>query len=90
VIEFSQQRWARIAAVGALVGALGLSACGRKGPLDLPPQASAVPGPDNLQAVPADSAAERDRQVGVSRQGRAVAPARLKEDRPFILDWLVQ
>ena len=89
MIEFSGQKWARLAAVGALVAALGLSACGRKGPLDPPPYASAQQ--DNLQAAPADPAlASRDAQVGVGRDGKAVAPMRSKEDRPFILDWLVE
>jgi predicted small lipoprotein YifL len=32
-------RWSRIALVAALTGALGLAACGRKGPLDPPPTA---------------------------------------------------
>lgn len=30
----------RLAVIGVLVAALGLAACGRKGPLDLPPGAS--------------------------------------------------
>lgn len=33
----------RLALVGALVASLGLAACGRKGPLDPPPSASAAP-----------------------------------------------
>ncbi|HWK97482.1 MAG TPA: lipoprotein [Pseudolabrys sp.] len=32
----------RLALVGALVASLGLAACGRKGPLDPPPSASAA------------------------------------------------
>jgi predicted small lipoprotein YifL len=35
----------RIAAVGVLVAALGLGACGRKGPLDPPPGAAALDQP---------------------------------------------
>jgi len=35
----------RIALVGALVASLGLAACGRKGPLDPPPSASAADAP---------------------------------------------
>lgn len=83
----SKQNWARIAAVGVLAAALGLSACGRKGPLDPPPYAAA---PDGLQAAPAGSPPQDDRGVGVTREGKAVAPSRTKENRPFILDWLVE
>jgi predicted small lipoprotein YifL len=87
VIDISAQRWARIAAVAAIAAALGLSACGRKGPLDPPPYAAA---PDGLQAAPAEPRDPRDAQVGVTREGKAVAPSRTKENRPFILDWLVE
>jgi predicted small lipoprotein YifL len=88
VIDISAKHCARIAAVAAIAAALGLSACGRKGPLDPPPYAAAY---DNPQGAPADPAlAARDAQVGVNREGKAVAPARTKENRPFILDWLVE
>ena len=88
MIDISAKRWARIAAVAAIASALGLSACGRKGPLDPPPYAAAY---DSPQAAPADPAvARQDAQVGVTREGKAVAPARTKDNRPFILDWLVE
>ena len=35
-------RLARIAAIGALIAALGLAGCGRKGGLDPPPGAAAI------------------------------------------------
>jgi predicted small lipoprotein YifL len=39
----------RLAALAALVVALGLAACGRKGPLDPPPGASApAPAPEDV------------------------------------------
>lgn len=38
--RFHDRRILRLAMVGALAGALGLGACGRKGPLDPPPSAS--------------------------------------------------
>ncbi len=41
--SLSDQRLARIAVIGALVAALGLAGCGRKGGLDPPPEASAAP-----------------------------------------------
>jgi predicted small lipoprotein YifL len=87
VIDISVQRWARLAAVAAIGAALGLSACGRKGPLDLPPgaaQHSAQPAPD----VPVSGVAEP--QAGLTRDGKAVAPPPRGDNRPFILDWLVQ
>jgi predicted small lipoprotein YifL len=37
--------WSRIALAAVLTGALGLSACGRKGPLDPPPSASLTEPP---------------------------------------------
>jgi len=88
VIKLSGQKWARLAAVGVVAAALGLSACGRKGPLDPPPYAAA---PDNLQAAPADPALpQREGLVGVTRDGKAVAPSRTRDNQPFILDWLVE
>jgi predicted small lipoprotein YifL len=89
VIDIFVKRWARIAAVAAIGAALGLSACGRKGPLDLPPgaaQHSAQPSPEG--PPPIGGAAEP--QAGRSRDGKAVAPPPRGDNRPFILDWLVQ
>ncbi len=43
-MSFSTRGFLRLAAIGAILAALGLSACGRKGPLDPPP--SAVNDPD--------------------------------------------
>jgi predicted small lipoprotein YifL len=89
VIDISAQRWARIAAVAAVAATLGLSGCGRKGPLDLPPgaaQHSAQPTPTSEPLV--SGAAEP--QAGLTRDGKAVAPPPRGDNRPFILDWLVQ
>jgi predicted small lipoprotein YifL len=87
LIQLSDQRWARLAVAGTLVAALGLSACGRKGPLDPPPSAAqyADPGP----AAGGPGQAPPSPRVGVGRDGKAVAPERTKDNRPFILDWLV-
>jgi predicted small lipoprotein YifL len=85
VIDISAKHWARIAAVAAIAAALGLSACGRKGPLDLPPgaaQHSAQP------EVPMSGTNEP--QPGLGRDGKAVAAPPRGDNRPFILDWLVQ
>ena len=90
MIDISAQRWARIAAVAAIAATLGLSACGRKGPLDLPPgaaQHSAQSAP--AYEAPVSSAAEPP-QAGLTRDGKAVAPPPRGDNRPFILDWLVQ
>jgi predicted small lipoprotein YifL len=90
VIVISRQNWARVAAVGALVAALGLSACGRKGPLDAPPSATgrsakAAPAPDGVpeSGLPGQ-------QPGVGSSGKAVAPPPSGQRQPFILDWLVE
>jgi predicted small lipoprotein YifL len=44
--------WTRIAVAAALTAALGLAACGRKGPLDPPPSASLPETPANYTARP--------------------------------------
>jgi predicted small lipoprotein YifL len=38
-VKKSVDRWSRLALVTAMMAALGLAACGRKGPLDPPPSA---------------------------------------------------
>ena len=88
MIDISAQRWARIAAVAAIAATLGLSACGRKGPLDLPPgaaQHSAQPSPEVSPVV-----GTAEPQPGLTRDGKAMAPPPRGDNRPFILDWLVQ
>jgi len=86
LIEFSDHGWARLGAVGLLVAALGLSACGRKGPLDPPPGAALYSEP--APAGPAQLASP-DGQVSVDRDGKALAPPPSRQRQPFILDWLV-
>jgi len=91
--EFSVSGWARFAAIGMLVAAFALStaACGRKGPLDPPPSAKSQ-APQYAEPAPAGSAglAPADGQVGVDRDGKAIAPPPSKQRQPFILDWLVE
>jgi len=89
---FPNHGWARFAAAGVIALALGLSACGRKGPLDPPPSAggAAVPSQEFDQPVPSgagQSAAPRA-EPGFGRDGKAVAPPPSGR-QPFILDWLV-
>jgi predicted small lipoprotein YifL len=85
----SKQNWARVAAVGVVVAARGLSACGRKGPLDPPPSAAS----HSPQAAPDGSPqldSGRQPAVGVGSDGKAVAPPPTGQRQPFILDWLVE
>ncbi len=92
MIDIFDQRWTRFAAIGVLVAALGLSACGRKGPLDPPPSA-AMPAQSSLQpAAPADPtlAGGPPPVAGVGPDGKALAPPPSGNRQPFILDWLVE
>jgi len=81
----SNPRLVRIAAIGALVAALGLAGCGRKGGLDPPPGASivdpavaAAPGP-GLGPGPAPE---------VMPDGRPLAPPPPRRGTPidFLID----
>ena len=70
------------------VTALALGACGRKGGLDLPPNAANA----SAQGATADSEAERAAQPGVfnSGYGSDAAPTAARGNkRPFILDPLL-
>jgi predicted small lipoprotein YifL len=87
VTDFSNQKWARLAAVGALVAALGLSACGRKGPLDPPPSAAA---PVQYSGEPGPAQRAAPSQIGVGADGKAAAPPPSGSQQRFILDWLVE
>jgi len=74
---WSDRRLTRIAVIGALVAALGLTGCGRKGGLDPPPGASVVDqGPP-----PAGPAA-------VGPDGRPLAPPPPNK-RSTPIDWLL-
>jgi predicted small lipoprotein YifL len=72
----------RLAMLGALVAALGLSACGRKAGLDPPPATAA--------AVPAEETAvgQRPEALGTDSQGKPVAAATAQRKR-FFLDFLL-
>jgi predicted small lipoprotein YifL len=70
----------RLALVGVLAISFALTACGRIGPLDPPPRASAAPASDRQpQAQPAE-AAEDENGHPVLPQGRKTR---------FPLDWLL-
>jgi predicted small lipoprotein YifL len=76
--SLSDLRFARIAAIGALVAALGLAGCGRKGPLDPPPGATA-----------ADASVSRpDLEPVIGPDGKVIAPSQGPK-RSTPIDWLL-
>jgi predicted small lipoprotein YifL len=83
-----------VALFAALAGVLALSACGREGPLELPPgPAPAAPAATSPLRSPDGTAAPGSPQDtamknGFDAQGNPVAAAGQK--RPFILDPLLQ
>jgi predicted small lipoprotein YifL len=77
----SHQTLTRIAVIGALVAALGLAGCGRKGGLDPPPGASIAE-----PAVVAQPGPGLGPETGPD--GRALAPAQGPK-RSTPIDWLV-
>ena len=83
---FSDRRFLRLAAIGALAAALGLAACGRKGALDPPPSAS-VAG-EQQQANPMTSPLVTP--IGSQPQtGKANQPVVQAPKQPIFLDGLL-
>jgi predicted small lipoprotein YifL len=76
----SERALVRFAVAGALVAALGLTACGRKAGLDPPPAAAAVPTAEGVAPAPD--------MLGADSEGRPVAPA-TSQRKHFFLDWLL-
>ena len=74
------RRLVRIAAIGALVAALGLAGCGRKGGLDPPPDAAITDQNGTTQPPPGAAA--------VGPDGKPVAPTQGPQRRTY-LDWLL-
>ena len=72
-----------MAAVSALIAALGLAGCGRKSGLDLPPSA-AVSDPS-----PAGAAGDPKQASVIGPDGKPVAP-KGGPNRPTMLDWLLE
>jgi len=68
LIEFCSRRWCRVAAIGAVMAALGLAACGRKGGLE-PPPAAAVPA-----APPVDQQSQGAPAPDLPQQSSLPAP----------------
>jgi predicted small lipoprotein YifL len=69
----------RLAAIGVLVISFALSGCGRKGPLDPPPKASAAPASEQQQAQSSEATEDE--------YGNPVMPRGQK--KRFFLDWLL-
>jgi predicted small lipoprotein YifL len=79
--SWSDPRLARIAVIGALVAALGLAGCGRKGGLDSPPGASVVDQSAAVQPLPGPE---------VGPDGKPMAPPPLAPRRRTPVDWLIE
>jgi predicted small lipoprotein YifL len=76
--SLSDLRLARIGAIGALIAALGLAGCGRKGGLDPPPGATA-----------ADTSVSRpDLEPAIGADGKVIAPSQGPK-RSTPIDWLL-
>jgi predicted small lipoprotein YifL len=92
VIRCLVRRSARLALIGPLAAALALAACGRKGPLEMPPSASVVqpvPNETSLGEAPTDpmfSGYVRAPQPQPVQPGAGPQPPPKKS---FFLDWLM-
>jgi predicted small lipoprotein YifL len=76
--SLSDLRLARIGAIGALIAALALAGCGRKGGLDPPPGATA-----------ADTSVSRpDLEPAIGPDGKVIAPSQGPK-RSTPIDWLL-
>jgi predicted small lipoprotein YifL len=75
--SLSALRLARLASIGALIVALGLAGCGRKGGLDPPPGATA-----------ADTVSRPDLEPAIGPDGRIIAPSQGPK-RSTPIDWLL-
>lgn len=86
----SVDRWGRIALAAVLTGALGLAACGRKGPLDPPPSASLPPAP-TAYTRPGLGAEHVGTPPGAAPApaAAAAAPAPPPQHKTFFLDFLL-
>ena len=88
--RFRDRPFLRLALIGMAVAALGLTACGRKGPLDPPPGASmasepqaSAPEPLNSRAAAPIGGQARDGNAGIDAKGRPRAPQGEKKRIPL-------
>jgi predicted small lipoprotein YifL len=91
-VKQSVNRWSRIALAAVLTGALGLAACGRKGPLDPPPSAGLTP---NTAYTPGPALGQEHYAVppgATPPPSRTAAPAPAApppQQKTFFLDFLL-
>jgi predicted small lipoprotein YifL len=87
---FRHRPFLRLALIGVAVAALGLTACGRKGPLDPPPGASLTGEPQanmpNLMSkrtsTPIGGEA-KEGEAGIGSDGQPVAPKGERKHTPL-------
>ena len=88
IVPRSSRLMFRLAAFGALIAALCLGGCGRKGPLDLPPGTSTTQAPAEGQPGTGDASAQRSAPtVEYGPDGKPLAPRGQKKKLPG--DWLI-
>ena len=75
----------RLATIGALAATLTLAACGRKGPLDLPPASGPAEGQSDTGAAPAQRVSP---PMEYGPDGKPLAPRGQKRRLPgdFLID----
>lgn len=83
---FSRLVLTRIALIGALAGALTLGACGRKGPLELPPSANSLATPEQQSQ---DPALGQEESAGFEDPRKQDTPALRASRKTFVLDPLL-
>ena len=88
--RFRDRPFLRLALIGVAVASLGLTACGRKGPLDAPPGASLAGEPQahmpGLMSTPTSTpigGEAKEGFAGVDSSGRPVAPPGPKKKIPL-------
>jgi predicted small lipoprotein YifL len=81
-LRHNERTFFRLVLIGALAASLGVAACGRKGPLDLPPGASLA----GDQAAPT-GVQTRDSHPILGPDGKPLAPGGL--NKPIPLDVLL-
>jgi predicted small lipoprotein YifL len=85
----------RLAVIGALIAALGISACGRKGALEPPPSAAIEPDLDAPAErspgapTPRAAAHEPDSITSATTIGRGLAPTPRGPDKRLPIDILL-
>jgi predicted small lipoprotein YifL len=83
IVPQSSRSYFRFAAFGALIAALCLAGCGRKGPLDLPPTASSQQAPAEGQSGSAMAPARQSSPpIEYGIDGKPLAPRGPKKKLP--------